>query len=52
MEQRAVIRFFTFKWLKARVTDAELESVYSLEAFDRPTVKKWGNPFSKGSGSV
>jgi hypothetical protein len=40
MEQRAVIRFFTPKGLKAKAIDAELESVYGGEALALPTVKK------------
>jgi hypothetical protein len=39
MEQRAVIRFFTFKGLKATNIHTELELVYGLEALPLPTVK-------------
>jgi transposase len=48
MEQRAVIRFFTLKGLKAKAIHAELESVYGGEALALPTVKKWRKRFQEG----
>jgi transposase len=48
MEQRAVIRFFTLKGLKARPIQLELASVYGLDALALPTVKKWRRRFQQG----
>jgi hypothetical protein len=48
MEQRAVIRFFTLKGLKAKEIRAEPESVYGTEALTLSTLKKWGKRFHKG----
>jgi transposase len=48
MEQRAVIRFFTLKGLKARDIQAELKSVYGPEALALSTVKKWRKRFHEG----
>jgi transposase len=48
MEQRAVIRFFTLKRLKAKEIRAELESVYGPEALALSTVKKWRKRFEEG----
>jgi transposase len=48
MEQRAVIRFFTLKGLKAKENRAELESVYCSEALALSTVKKWGKRLQEG----
>jgi transposase len=48
MEQRAVIRFFALKGLKAKEIRAELESVYGTEALPLSTVKKWRKRFQEG----
>jgi hypothetical protein len=40
MEQRVIIRFFTLKGLKAKVIQAELESVYGTNAYKLSMVKK------------
>jgi transposase len=47
-EQRAVIRFFTLKGLKAKEIRAELESVYGPEALALSMVKKWRKSFQEG----
>jgi transposase len=48
MEQRALIRFFTLKGLKAKEIRAELELVYGPEALALLTVKKWRKRFHEG----
>jgi hypothetical protein len=48
MEQRAVIRFFTLKGLKAKEIRTELESVNGREALARSTVKKWRKRVQEG----
>jgi hypothetical protein len=48
MEQRAVIRFFTLKGLKAKEIRAGLESAYGPEALALSTVKKWRKCFQEG----
>jgi hypothetical protein len=48
MEERAVIRFFTLKRLKAKEIGAELESGYGPEALALWTVKKWRKRFPEG----
>jgi hypothetical protein len=48
MEQRAVIRFFTLRGLKAKAIHTELDSVYGPEALALPTLKKGGDVFTKG----
>jgi transposase len=48
MGQKAVIRFFTLKGLKAKEIRAELESVYGPEALALSTVKKWRKRFQEG----
>jgi hypothetical protein len=45
MEQRTGICFFTFKRLKARAINTELESVCGAEMPALPTVKKWWQGF-------
>jgi hypothetical protein len=48
MEQGAVIRFFTFKRLKARAIHIELELMYGPESLALPTLKKWRSRFHQG----
>jgi hypothetical protein len=48
MEQRAVIRFFTFKARKAKNIHPELESMYGTEALGLLTGKKWPRRFQQG----
>jgi hypothetical protein len=48
MEQRAVIRFFILRGLKAREIQTELESVHGPEALALSTVKKWRKRFQEG----
>jgi hypothetical protein len=48
MEQRAVIRFFILKGIKAKEIRAELESVYGSEALALSTMKKWRKCFQEG----
>jgi transposase len=48
MEQRAVIRVFTLKGLKAKPIQAELESVYGTDACKLSMVKKWRSRFLQG----
>jgi hypothetical protein len=43
-----MIRFFTFKRLKARAIHTELESMYGPEALALPTVNKWWRCFHSG----
>jgi hypothetical protein len=47
MEQRAVIRFFTLKGLKAKAIHTELESVYGGESLALLTVKKIAQALSE-----
>jgi hypothetical protein len=48
MKQRAMIRLFTLKGLKAREIHIKLESVDGPEAFALLTVKKWRRRFHQG----
>jgi hypothetical protein len=48
MEQRAIIRFFTLKGLKARATHTEFELVYDPEALALPTGNKWRTGIHQG----
>jgi hypothetical protein len=47
IEQRAVMRFLTFKSLLAPAIAAELQSVDEIDAFALPTVKKWRKRFAE-----
>jgi hypothetical protein len=47
MEQRAVVRFFTVKGLKARAIQIELESAYGIEVLAQPTWRSGGYAFAK-----
>jgi hypothetical protein len=49
MEQKAIIRFFTLKGLKAKAIQAELESVYGTDACKLSTVTKRRLGFVQGS---
>jgi hypothetical protein len=51
MEQRAAIRFLTFKGIRAFAMPAELRLVYETEAFAISTVKKWCEHFAEGRTS-
>jgi hypothetical protein len=48
MEQRAVVRLLTFKGFKAKEIEMELTSMYSDEALQIFTVKKWRTRFLQG----
>jgi transposase len=48
MEQRAVVRFLTFKMLSARDIMAELEGIYGHEALSGSMVRKWLKRFVNG----
>jgi hypothetical protein len=48
MEQRAMLRFFAPKGLKAKPIHIKLESMYGSEALARPTVTKWRRRFHQG----
>jgi histone-lysine N-methyltransferase SETMAR len=48
MEQRAVVRFLTLKWLNPQQIYSELESVYHEDALAMPTVYKWHARFRDG----
>jgi transposase len=52
MEQRAVIRFLTFKGLHAGTIVAELRYVYKEDALALATVKKWCKRFVDGRTSL
>jgi hypothetical protein len=47
-EQRAVIRFFMFRVMKARVIHSELEPAYGPEALAPLGMKTWRKPFRQG----
>jgi hypothetical protein len=48
IEQRAIIRFFSLKELKAREIQKELESMYGPEALALSAAKKSRKRFQKG----
>jgi hypothetical protein len=52
MEQRAVIRFFILKGLRACAIAAELKSVHETEAPVFSTMKKWRKRFAEGRTSL
>jgi hypothetical protein len=48
VEQRAVVRFLTLKWLKSGQIVTELEAIYGSDSLTVATVKKWSNGFRQG----
>jgi hypothetical protein len=48
MEQRAVVRSFTFKGLKVKKIEMELTNVYGDEALHISVVKNWRTRFLQG----